>query len=68
MADFVSDAPGSEPLSVLNAWYEDALRSGETIPAPFVFTNVISSTAIYPLGTMRCMTSSGLFASPIEKC
>jgi pyridoxamine 5'-phosphate oxidase len=32
MADFVSDAPGSEPLSVLNAWYEDALRSGETMP------------------------------------
>ena len=32
MAVFASDAPGGDPLLVLNAWYEDALGRGESMP------------------------------------
>ncbi|HKY41425.1 MAG TPA: pyridoxamine 5'-phosphate oxidase [Polyangiaceae bacterium] len=32
MAILPSDAPGDDPLEVLNAWYEDAVGRGESMP------------------------------------
>jgi pyridoxamine 5'-phosphate oxidase len=32
MAILPSDAPGADPLQVLNAWYEDAVGRGESMP------------------------------------
>lgn len=32
MAILSSDAPGDDPLEVLNAWYEDAVGRGESMP------------------------------------
>jgi pyridoxamine 5'-phosphate oxidase len=32
MAILPSDAPGTDPLQVLNAWYEDAVGRGESMP------------------------------------
>jgi len=32
MASLPSDAPGPDPLEVLNAWYEDAVGGGESMP------------------------------------
>jgi pyridoxamine 5'-phosphate oxidase len=31
-SDADTNAPGSDPLAVLSAWYEDALRSGQPVP------------------------------------
>jgi pyridoxamine 5'-phosphate oxidase len=45
--DFVSDAaacaPGPDPLSVLNAWYEEALRRGDPTPDAMTLATATST-------------------------
>lgn len=63
--DFASDAqqfsPGPEPLSVLNAWYEEAVRRGD--PMPDAMTLATASTDGHP--SARIVLFKGLLRGAV---